>query len=79
MGILLAKIKAVLRRTNSFNENIIEVKNIKLFCESMEQYFNSNFDIFIYCNISNIFLKRYSIVNILKSKSKKILEVQALF
>ncbi|NKF06546.1 response regulator transcription factor [Clostridium gasigenes] len=36
MGILLAKINAVLRRTNSFNENIIEVKNIKLFCESME-------------------------------------------
>ncbi len=39
MGILLAKINAVLRRTNSFNENIIEVKNVKLFCESMEQYF----------------------------------------
>ncbi|MBU3104669.1 response regulator transcription factor [Clostridium gasigenes] len=36
MGILLAKINAVLRRTNSFNENIIAVKNIKLFCESME-------------------------------------------
>lgn len=36
MGILLSKINAVLRRTNSFNENIIEVKNIKLFCESME-------------------------------------------
>jgi DNA-binding response OmpR family regulator len=36
MGILLSKINAALRRTNSFNENIIEVKNIKLFCESME-------------------------------------------
>jgi len=36
MGILLAKINSVLRRTNSLNENIIEIKNIKLFCESME-------------------------------------------
>jgi len=36
MGILLSKINAVLRRTNSSNENIIEIKNIKLFCESME-------------------------------------------
>ena len=36
MGILLSKINAVLRRTNSLNENIIEIKNIKLFCDSME-------------------------------------------
>lgn len=35
MGILLAKINAVLRRTNSKEESIIEVKNIKLLCESM--------------------------------------------
>lgn len=36
MGILLAKINAVLRRVNNLNENMIEVKNVKLFCESME-------------------------------------------
>lgn len=36
IGILLSKINAVLRRTNSLNENIIEINNIKLFCESME-------------------------------------------
>ncbi|MFD3445709.1 response regulator transcription factor [Microbacteriaceae bacterium 4G12] len=36
MGILLAKINAVLRRINNLNENMIEVKNVKLFCESME-------------------------------------------
>ncbi|WP_029169260.1 response regulator transcription factor [Clostridium cellulovorans] len=36
MGILLAKINAVLRRANNQNENVIEVNGIKLFCESME-------------------------------------------
>lgn len=36
MGILLAKINAVLRRTSSLNENIIEVNKVKLLCESME-------------------------------------------
>ncbi|SFI08281.1 MULTISPECIES: response regulator transcription factor [unclassified Bacillus (in: firmicutes)] len=36
MGILLAKINAVLRRVNNLNENMIEIKNVKLFCESME-------------------------------------------
>lgn len=36
MGILLAKINAVLRRSNSFDENVIEVKKVKLFCERME-------------------------------------------
>lgn len=36
IGILLAKINAVLRRTNSTNENVIEVDKIKLYCESME-------------------------------------------
>ncbi|MEH6852108.1 response regulator transcription factor [Bacillus pseudomycoides] len=36
MGILLAKINAVLRRVNNLNENMIEVKNVQLFCESME-------------------------------------------
>ncbi|WP_142413605.1 response regulator transcription factor [Hathewaya massiliensis] len=36
IGILLAKINAVLRRTNSTNGNIIEVNKIKLCCDSME-------------------------------------------
>lgn len=36
MGILLAKINAVLRRAYDISENIIEVKNLKLRCESME-------------------------------------------
>lgn len=36
IGILLAKINAVLRRTNGINENVIEVNKIKLYCESME-------------------------------------------
>lgn len=36
MGILLAKINAVLRRTSNLNENIIVIKNVKLLCSSME-------------------------------------------
>ncbi|WMJ79774.1 response regulator transcription factor [Clostridium sp. MB40-C1] len=36
IGILLAKINAVLRRTSSVNENIIEVNKVKLYCEGME-------------------------------------------
>ncbi|MDS0525999.1 response regulator transcription factor [Clostridium sp. SHJSY1] len=36
MGILLAKINAIIRRTNTSKENIIEVKGIKLICEGME-------------------------------------------
>lgn len=36
MGILLAKINAVLRRTSILNENAIEINGIKLLCESME-------------------------------------------
>lgn len=36
MGILLAKINAVLRRTSSIKENVIEVNTVKLYCEGME-------------------------------------------
>lgn len=36
IGILLAKINAVLRRTSGINENVIEVNKVKLYCESME-------------------------------------------
>lgn len=36
IGILLAKINAVLRRTSGINENVIEINKIKLYCESME-------------------------------------------
>ena len=36
MGILLAKINAVLRRTSNQNENIIMINNVKLLCSSME-------------------------------------------
>lgn len=36
IGILLAKINAVLRRTSSINENVIEINKVKLYCESME-------------------------------------------
>ena len=36
IGILLAKINAVLRRANGINENVIEVNKVKLYCESME-------------------------------------------
>jgi DNA-binding response OmpR family regulator len=36
IGILLAKINAVLRRTNVIETRIIEVKNVKLICEGME-------------------------------------------
>ena len=36
IGILLAKINAVLRRTNSINKNVIEVNKVRLYCESME-------------------------------------------
>lgn len=36
MGILLAKINAVLRRTSNQNENIMVIKNAKLLCSSME-------------------------------------------
>ena len=36
IGILLAKINAVLRRTNAIETRVIEVKNVKLICEGME-------------------------------------------
>nr|WP_083600025.1 response regulator transcription factor [Clostridium amylolyticum] len=36
IGILLAKINAVLRRTSGINENVIEINKVKLYCESME-------------------------------------------
>lgn len=36
IGILLAKINAVLRRTSGINENVIEVNKVKLYCEGME-------------------------------------------